>query len=328
MRMSSSARRRRRCLRRADRSRRGAAAGEQRIRPPPALHAGREEHDEPGAAAAADLLHPGGRSRSRRRAGPGEHGLLRRPRAGDAEGLPRLLGLGPGGRVRPRDARHARRTTRRRGGADDRVRQGDGRHGLGRVVRPSTTRRTTAQNVYIQNPSNVLGGVWYDNTNPIHNNVTGLELAQEAQRAVAHFGVTDLHELAVRDRPAAEVQRGRASTPAPATAPGTTTRSPQYYPGVQPGISFTNMPYVLNQGVELRPELRQHRLLRRPARRVHDRHGPRDRGDDHRPRRRGRDQRRRTSAAGTTTRLGERRQVRLGRATLGRHAADRPSPAA
>jgi serine protease len=23
---------------------------------------------------------------------------------------------------------------------------------------------------------------------------------------------------------------------------------PQYYPGVQPGISFTNMPYVLNQG--------------------------------------------------------------------------------
>ena len=48
------------------------------------------------------------------------------------------------------------------------------------------------QNVYIQNPSNVLGGVWYDNTNPIHNNVSGLELAQEAQRAVAHFGVTDL----------------------------------------------------------------------------------------------------------------------------------------
>src|SRR5205823_6313644 len=40
------------------------------------------------------------------------------------------------------------------------------------------------QNVYIQNPTNVFGGVWYDNTNPIHDNVTGLELAQEAQRAV------------------------------------------------------------------------------------------------------------------------------------------------
>ena len=44
------------------------------------------------------------------------------------------------------------------------------------------------QNVNIQNPTNVFGGVWYDDTNPIHDNVSGLELAQEAQRAVAHFG--------------------------------------------------------------------------------------------------------------------------------------------
>jgi hypothetical protein len=50
------------------------------------------------------------------------------------------------------------------------------------------------QNVHISNPSNQLGAVWYDNTNPIHDNVSGLELAQEAQRAVAHFGVTDLHD--------------------------------------------------------------------------------------------------------------------------------------
>src|ERR1043166_3789785 len=28
-------------------------------------------------------------------------------------------------------------------------------------------------NNYIQNPSNVFGGVWYDNTNPIHDNVSG-----------------------------------------------------------------------------------------------------------------------------------------------------------
>ena len=49
------------------------------------------------------------------------------------------------------------------------------------------------QNVNIQNQGNILAGVWYDDTNPIHDNVTGLELAQEAQRAVAHFGITDLH---------------------------------------------------------------------------------------------------------------------------------------
>ena len=43
------------------------------------------------------------------------------------------------------------------------------------------------QEVHIQNPTDQFGGVWYDDTNPIHNDVTGLELAQEAQRAVAHF---------------------------------------------------------------------------------------------------------------------------------------------
>src|SRR5436190_14878394 len=53
------------------------------------------------------------------------------------------------------------------------------------------------QEVHITNPTNQFGGVWYDNTNPIHDNVTGLELAQEAQRAVAHFTINgvppDLH---------------------------------------------------------------------------------------------------------------------------------------
>src|SRR5438874_7449105 len=40
------------------------------------------------------------------------------------------------------------------------------------------------QNINIQNPVNVFGGVWYDDANPTHHSVTGLELAQEAQRAV------------------------------------------------------------------------------------------------------------------------------------------------
>src|SRR3954462_11018088 len=50
------------------------------------------------------------------------------------------------------------------------------------------------QEVHIQNPANVFGGAWYDDANPTHHSVTGLELAQEAQRAVAHFGITDLHD--------------------------------------------------------------------------------------------------------------------------------------
>jgi serine protease len=103
------------------------------------------------------------------------------------------------------------------------------------------------QNVYIQNPSNVLGGVWYDNTNPIHNNVSGLELAQEAQRAVAHFGVTDLDNAQfVIAQPQLYNEAGFNSGAGYCAWHDYT--QPQYYPGVQPGISFTNMPYVLNSG--------------------------------------------------------------------------------
>jgi hypothetical protein len=96
------------------------------------------------------------------------------------------------------------------------------------------------QNVYIQNPTNVFGGVWYDNTNPIHDNVTGLELAQEAQRAVAHFGVTDLHNSQKYNEAGFNAGVGYCAWH--------DYTQPQYYPGVQPGISFTNMPYVLNSG--------------------------------------------------------------------------------
>src|SRR5437868_14976099 len=42
---------------------------------------------------------------------------------------------------------------------------------------------SSGQQVHITNPANQLGGVWYDDANPIHDNVSGLELAQEAQRA-------------------------------------------------------------------------------------------------------------------------------------------------
>jgi serine protease len=100
---------------------------------------------------------------------------------------------------------------------------------------------------YITNPTNQFGGVWYDNTNPIHANVTGLELAQEAQRAVAHFGVTDLHDSQfIIAQPQKYVEAGFASGAGYCAWHDYT--QPQYYPGVQAGISFTNMPYVLNSG--------------------------------------------------------------------------------
>ena len=103
------------------------------------------------------------------------------------------------------------------------------------------------QNVNIQNPSNVLAGVWYDNVNPIHNDVSGLELAQEAQRAVAHFGITDLDNSQVVVAQPQKYNEAGFNSGAGYCAWHDYTQ-PSYYPGVQPGISFTNMPYVLNSG--------------------------------------------------------------------------------
>ena len=103
------------------------------------------------------------------------------------------------------------------------------------------------QNTYITNPSNVLAGVWWDDTNPIHDNLSGLELAQEAQRAVAHFGVTDLaNSQFVIAQPQKYNEAGFNGGVGYCAWHDYT--QPQYYPGVQPGISFTNMPYVLNMG--------------------------------------------------------------------------------
>ena len=102
-------------------------------------------------------------------------------------------------------------------------------------------------NTYITNPTNQLGGVWYDNTNSTHDNLSGLELAQEAQRAVAHFGVTDLHNSQFIIAQPQKYNEAGFSAGAGYCAWHDYTQ-PQYYPGVQPGISFTNMPYVLNMG--------------------------------------------------------------------------------
>jgi hypothetical protein len=100
---------------------------------------------------------------------------------------------------------------------------------------------------HITNPANQLGGVWRDDTNPIHNNVTGLELAQEAQRAVAHFGVTDLKnsQFVIAQPQNFNEQGFNAGTGYCAWHDYT---QQQYYPGVQEGIAFTNQPYVINMG--------------------------------------------------------------------------------
>ncbi len=112
---------------------------------------------------------------------------------------------------------------------------------------------------YITNPTDQLAGIWADDT----NDITGLaktsssnppgasntytDLAQEAARAVAHFGITDLNNAdIVIAQPPNYSDPNAVSTGYCAfhdyTYPGV---EGGIYNGIQQGIQYTNMPYSL-----------------------------------------------------------------------------------
>ena len=106
------------------------------------------------------------------------------------------------------------------------------------------------QKIQITNPQHQLGGIWVDDTNPIPKNLSYTNMAEEAQRAAATLGVTDLNNANfVIAQPANFSDPAAASTGYCAfhdyTEPGLENG---IYNNVTPGISYTNMPYVLNQG--------------------------------------------------------------------------------
>ena len=105
-------------------------------------------------------------------------------------------------------------------------------------------------NKYITNPANQLKGVWFDNTSPIDAQMTYTEIAQEAARAVQHFHATDLLNSQFVIAQPQNFSDPKASSVGYCawhdyTQPGI---EGGIYNGITPGISFTNMPYVLNQG--------------------------------------------------------------------------------
>jgi hypothetical protein len=113
--------------------------------------------------------------------------------------------------------------------------------------------------VNVSNDPDVLAGIWADDT----DDITGLpkttatapggtantyyDLAAEAQRAAAHFGITDLtdSDIVIAQPPAYSdpnaISEGYCAFHdyTLAAAPGVA-----YYAGLQQGIVFTNMPYV------------------------------------------------------------------------------------
>jgi hypothetical protein len=96
----------------------------------------------------------------------------------------------------------------------------------------------------ITNPKQELAGVWHDDVTPIHDNLSATELAQEAARGVQHFHITDLaNAQVVVAQPQKYNDAGFNQLSYCAYHDYTT---PVSYPGVQSGISFVNMPYILN----------------------------------------------------------------------------------
>ncbi len=118
---------------------------------------------------------------------------------------------------------------------------------------------TSGAKTYVGNPSNQLGGIWVDDANdasglsktsssaPPGSGNTYTDLAAEAQRAVAHFGISDLANAnIVIAQPPAFSDPNALSTGYCAfhdyTQPGL---EGGIYNGLTPGISYTNMPYAL-----------------------------------------------------------------------------------
>src|SRR5437588_4600284 len=98
----------------------------------------------------------------------------------------------------------------------------------------------------ITNPAQQLAGVWHDDVNSIHDNLSPLELSQEAARPVAFFHITDLaNSNVVVATPQKFNDAGFNQNNYCAWHDYTT---PVAYPGTTPNISFTNMPYILNAG--------------------------------------------------------------------------------
>jgi serine protease len=102
-----------------------------------------------------------------------------------------------------------------------------------------TTQYWAIQNgkrVFVTNPPNILAGVWFDDTNAIHNNLSGGELQAEAARGVQHFGKLDKQALYM------------VATPQDANDAGFNQLQYCAYHSFANGMAWANMPYVANAG--------------------------------------------------------------------------------
>jgi hypothetical protein len=105
---------------------------------------------------------------------------------------------------------------------------------------------------FIHNDTNQLGGIWVDDLNKTSAKITYRDMALEAERAAVHFHVPASQLISSNFVIA---QPKHFSDPA-AVKSGycafhdliQPSVDPADYHGLRPGLPYTNMPYVLNQG--------------------------------------------------------------------------------
>ena len=100
----------------------------------------------------------------------------------------------------------------------------------------------------ITNPKNYLAGIWVDDVNRTSAKITYTDMAREAQRAAAHFGVknlTDANFIIAQPQNFSDPQATSQGYCAfhDYTEPGL---EGGIYNGIQKGIAYTNMPYILD----------------------------------------------------------------------------------
>jgi serine protease len=103
---------------------------------------------------------------------------------------------------------------------------------------------------YIHNDRNQLGGIWVDDTTKTSAKISYRDMAVEADRARKHFGIRDLINANV-----VILQPKHFSDPKAQSVGYCAWHDiieppamPSEFKGLKPGLPFTNMPYVLNQG--------------------------------------------------------------------------------
>jgi len=108
------------------------------------------------------------------------------------------------------------------------------------------------QKKFISNDKNQLAGIWVDDVNPTSAKISYHDMAKEAERAAVHFHVADSQLM---DSNFVILQPKHFTDPV-AQADGycafhdliEPSVDAKDYKGLKPGVPYTNMPYVLNQG--------------------------------------------------------------------------------